>query len=223
MKVGRYRDSLECFTYCLKTIEEKSGSKYTDSKFAEVLGYAGYAYLKMKKYEYAKKMYLDAIKVIRNCVKESNTFVNCWLDSANYWLALADIYFDEKKYGDALSCYNAAHGELSKISSGKDGMIGDLLSRKGSCYLRLKDYENAVKSLLEALSFKLESNRNYEVDDAEIAEMRFELGLGFYRLDKHDIALENWKKAIDVEMIHLSSESLVTVCIDYFLKLGERV
>ena len=61
------------------------------------------------------------------------------------------------------------------------------------------------------------------MDDAEIAEMGFELGLGFYWLDKHDIALENWKKALDVDLTHLSSESMVTECIDHFLKLGERV
>ena len=151
---------------------------------SQILKNMGAIYVNVKEYENAKKVYYRAIELVDDIIGEFKYSTKCWQ-------ALAEIYCKEKRYRDALSCYHSAVQIVKNLpnSCRRDGIVADLLIQIGSCYLNMKDFENAVTNLSEALRIKMEQCVD-DFDGDKIVELRLKLGLGMYWSGKNDIALE---------------------------------
>ena len=178
----------------------------------------GAIYVNINEYENAKKVYYRAIELVDDIIGE-------YKDSTKCWRALAEIYYKEKRYEDALSCYHSAFQIVKNLpySCRRDGIVADLLIQIGSCYLNIKDFENAVINLSEALRIKMEQCAD-DFDGDKIVELRLKLGLGMYWSGKNDIALEQWKKVLHAKKISLPlnvSIEMILDCIEKFLQIGK--
>jgi tetratricopeptide (TPR) repeat protein len=199
----------------LETLEAQNVSIANEnSRMIEILTNMGANYVQIKEYENAKKIYCRTIKEIKGKLGECK-------DSATCWQSLADIYFTEKRYTDALSCYDTALRIVTNLSY-KTSRI-DLLKRKGSCYLHIHKFEKARTNLSEALKLKT-ANCVDDKSNGEIAGLRAELGLSMYWSGDRDQALKYWNQALDVEMTDLTHHmdgSVLLKCIEKYLQIGE--
>ncbi len=177
--------------------------------YTEILVSLAMSYLQLKNYDYAKKIYL---KVIKQNTREKAIMM--------HWWDLGNIYYIEQKYDSALSCFSTAHKKSLDLPY-KVTLV-DLVVQKGSCYLRLKDYENAISCLSEGLRIKLQNNGvDADVEDRNIAEIRYELGLGLFSLGKEELAIDVWDKALNVDIKSLGHDSIIMTCIDNYVQIGE--
>ncbi len=212
-EVGRYCDALGCLKFCLDGFDEKNTTG--NSILLEILSNMGAVYFKMRAYDDAKGIYFKVIKLL----EQSN---GKYEESAKSWMALADIYFEEKRYQEALSCYQKTVAILSDPRYQEDEMMLHIMKRKGLCYLEVKDFENSVKTLSEVLELMMKS----PADDVfrDVSKLRFELGLGMYWLGNRKDALENWKVALDTDVNRSDCNDdayLKLECFDKFLELGK--
>ena len=170
----------------------------------------------MRLYEDARRTYFKVIKLVE---QKNGRCEEC----AKHWATLADIYFEEERYQDALSCYQSTTKTFSDLSYQVDQMMLHIMRRKGSCCLELKNFDNVINNLSKVLRIMIQSH----IDDVlgDVLMLRFELGLGMYWLGNQKHAFENWKEALDGDVsrsdgtynVHLKLD-----CIQKYFELGKN-
>ena len=89
------------------------------------------------------------------------------------WIRIADIYFDLKRYEDALKAYNKAYEFKCYIMKDKQVYIYVRLEKT---LRRLGRYEEAIEKLLESRKLSLEEGEKAEVEDLELSYCYATLG-----------------------------------------------
>ena len=116
-------------------------------------------YKAVGKDEEAVKYFERAIKLGRN---------DEWI-----WIRIADIYFDLKRYEDALKAYNKAY-EFECLHN--EGQASLYIRKIGKTLRRLGRYEEAIEKLLESRKLSLEEGEKVEVEDLELSYCYATLG-----------------------------------------------
>lgn len=89
------------------------------------------------------------------------------------WIRIADIYFDLKRYEDALKAYNKAY-EFECLHN--EGQASLYICKIGKTLRRLGRYEEAIEKLLESRKLSLEEGRKATLEDLELAYCYAALG-----------------------------------------------
>jgi len=98
------------------------------------------------------------------------------------WIRIADIYFDLKRYEDALKAYNKAY-EFECLHN--EGQASLYIRKIGKTLRRLGRYEEAIEKLLESRKLSLEEGEKAEVEaenDSVLNEIREKLDDAGYDL-----------------------------------------
>lgn len=89
------------------------------------------------------------------------------------WIRIADIYFDLKRYEDALKAYNKAY-EFECLHN--EGQASLYIRKIGKTLRRLGRYKEAIEKLLESRKLSLEEGEKVEVEDLELSYCYATLG-----------------------------------------------
>ena len=82
------------------------------------------------------------------------------------WARVANLYFDLKRYEEALKAYNRAYELEGAYKEGKDSLY---ICSIGRTLRRLGRYEEAIETLLESRRLSLEEGDGVDLEDLELA------------------------------------------------------
>ncbi len=124
------------------------------------------------KYEEGKKVFLAAQKVLDQKKVQRDPYTQEKLAAKHD--ELGELYFQYKQYQDSISHYEKALELTIRKSETKMKIV--------ECYLKLEDYELAVKSLRQII-----------VAAPHFTQARLKLGLIFYKTKRFIEAIEQWE------------------------------
>ena len=156
----KYEEAIENLKKVLEIINGDKTNDNTDEKIFlnSQIGWE-LGYKAVGKDEEAVKYFERAIKLGRN---------DEWI-----WIRIADIYFDLKRYEDALKAYNKAY-EFECLHN--EGQASLYIRKIGKTLRRLGRYEEAIEKLLESRKLSLEEGEKVEVEDLELSYCYATLG-----------------------------------------------
>ena len=168
-------------------------------QIAEVLNCIGTAHFEMKNYLSAKKFHMEAMHLKKQSLDESHP------DVAFCWYSLGQIYREEEKLNEALSCFQSSLNAIRHCLPRDHIDIGNTLYNIGFCLLGLNEYGRAVISLSEALRIM---NLNFDTNYMKVAETSHCLGRAQLMEGLNDDALQSFNKAIHIKMKYINDQKI---------------
>jgi tetratricopeptide (TPR) repeat protein len=162
---------------------------------ANGLLWEGNEYLKQKQFKKALKKYEKAV----------NTYPRYY----EAWYKMGIAYFNLDNFKEAINCLQKAVKIKPEFSSA--------LYNMGIVYRELGDYQKAIKCFERLLNTRQKDNsekhnmgwayRNLiEMNDFEYADALFQQGWSYEALNKHEKAIDCYKKALEINSDHLGAK-----------------
>ena len=113
--------------------------------------------------------------------------------TAHAYVSLGIVYKNNKKYKDALNCYNTALRIYEGLSKKERGFKKYPLINLGKLYYELGDYNSALKYFNQALDVSIKVDG---IKSALVASNYTNIGNVYLRIKLYDLALESYAKAL---------------------------